>query len=55
MIIMATPRTAPRDAAMVVEWSGGQGVGHDVVVVLHPLLVGEGGEGVGVGASVVLD
>jgi hypothetical protein len=42
---MARPRTVPRDAAMAVEWSRGQGVGvaHETVVALHPLLVGEGG------------
>jgi len=45
MIMMAKPRTVPRDAAMAVEWSGGQGVGvaHEIVVALHPLLVGEEG------------
>jgi hypothetical protein len=43
MIMMARPRTVPRDAATAAEWSGGQGIGvaHETVVALQPLLVGE--------------
>jgi hypothetical protein len=47
----------PRDAAMAVEWSGGQGAdaSHGTVAVLHPLVVGEGSGGVTGVIEVILE
>jgi hypothetical protein len=44
MTMIARPRTVPRDAAIAVEWSGGQGTGVWTGVVHTPLV--EEGSGV---------
>lgn len=53
MTMIARPRIVPRDAAIAVEWSGGQGIGAWTEVV-HTPLVEEGSRVVTNDAEVVL-